>query len=214
MAQADDVYIGVLSPEDRKKQRGPLVKRIVIAVAVLLVVAIAAAAWYFLRPVDMGAYADSPIEVVGLADDSITITPSELAQLDCERASASGTSAKAGTVYGYGPKVSTLLEKYGYSMSDLKKIRITCKDDYYQIIKEDVLAEHDVFLTIGQGISGKDALYDRAQPARLVIPGGDSALWAYGISKIEFVFTWTPDDASHARKPSRTPQSELAEGSE
>lgn len=209
-----DVYAGVLSADQKKRARAPMMKRLGLALAALLVVLAAVAAWYFMRPVEIDSYADSAIELVGLADDTITITPAEIAQLNCERAGASGSSRKAGTVVGYGPKLSTLLGHYGYSLSDLKKLRITCKDDYYQIINQDNLQSLDVYLSIGQGISGKDPLYEKAQPARLVIPGGDSALWAYGISKLEFVFTWTPDDASHARKPSRTPQSELEESSE
>jgi hypothetical protein len=47
---------------------------------------------------DISEYGDAQITVVGLTDSEFTITPNELAKLELVNRSASGGSAKAGTV--------------------------------------------------------------------------------------------------------------------
>lgn len=62
---------------------------------------------------DISAYADTPITVVDLTEEPFTITPGELAQLDCVSATARGNSDKAGTVQARGPLLRTLAESRG-----------------------------------------------------------------------------------------------------
>ena len=204
----NEEYLGIQSPQ---KHRASFLKRarpFIIVVCAVIAVAIAVFAWWFLRVPQIDEYANEPITFVGLASDEITSTPKDLASMDCERVKAVGNSDKAGTITGYGPTIQTLLAQYGKSLDDVKKIRVTCKDDYYQIIRGDNLHEGKIILSISGGASGKSALYESQQPMRFVLPDADSALWSYGVQKVEIVYNWDKDSAKDAKLPSRIPQSE------
>lgn len=148
-------------------------------------------AWDTLRSPDINSYADQTIELVGLTDDgsSINISVSQLAQFHCVRQTVAGTGmgtngeSKAGTVSIYGPELGTVLEYFGYYKSDFRRIRFTCKDDYKVTLRGDSLS-YDIYLSIA---SGKDALYEKQQPLRVVIPDEQSGKWGYGVVKIEFI---------------------------
>lgn len=149
-------------------------------------------AWEFLRDPDIGGYADESIEFVGIdadgSGDVYSITPSMLGELKCEQLSVkgvgmgSGGASKAGVVGVYGPELNTLLAHFGYSTSDFRKIKFYCKDGYKVIIRGETLS-YKIYLSIA---SGKNALYDKQKPLRIVIPEEQSGKWAYGVTKIEF----------------------------
>ena len=132
---------------------------------------------------DMSAYGDTPIEVVGLLEEDFTITPNELAQLECVARTATGATAKAGTVNAYGPLLNTFLAQYGCQASDFYKIRILCADGYKVVLKDEYLTDYEVVLCVSyQGAPLPESL----QPMRLLIPEAESGKWAYAITRIEF----------------------------
>ncbi len=204
-------YLGIANPKQQRSNAWHKARPFVFAAIAIVLIAAAVVCWWFLRAPDISTYADEPITFVGLTDEEITLTAQDLADMDCERVKAVGTSDKAGTITGYGPTIQTLLAQYGKSLDDVKKIRVTCKDGYYQIIRGDNLHEGQIILSIAGGASGKSALYEKQQPLRFVLPDGDSALWSYGVERVEIVYTWDKDSAKDARLPSRIPQSEIEE---
>lgn len=132
---------------------------------------------------DMSAYGDIPIEIAGLTDEEFTITPNELAQLDCVARTATGATAKAGTVNAYGPLLDTFLAQYGYTASDFYKIRFLCADEYKVTLKGEYLTDYEIVMAVSyQG----ESLPEAYQPLRLLIPEAETSKWAYSIVRIEF----------------------------
>ena len=56
---------------------------------------------------DLADYGDEPIAIAGLAEEEFAVTPSELAALECVSRTATGATAKAGTVHVTGPLLDT-----------------------------------------------------------------------------------------------------------
>ena len=173
----------------KKRKRNRLLARVVAAVcAVVLLACGAYALWDEVRPVDYASYANVPITIAGLTEEEFTVTPDELAQLECVRITASGTgqgvngASKAGFVAAYGPLMSTFLEQYGYAQTDFRRIKVYCGDGYTVVLRGETL-EYDIVMSVA---SGKNSLYDVQKPLRLVIPDEQSGKWAYGITRIEF----------------------------
>lgn len=133
---------------------------------------------------DISAYADSPVEIAGLTDEEFTITPAELAEMDCVKAIAQGQTEKAGTVTGIGPTLETFLAQYGRTIDEFKKVRFFCADDYKVVLKTDYLTEYDIVLTV---CKGKEPLPEEHMPLRIIIPEAESGKWCYGVIRIEFV---------------------------
>lgn len=134
------------------------------------------------KTVDISAYGNTPITVSGLTDEEIIITPDELARLGCVSRTGVGATEKSGSVDGCGPLLNTFLEQYGCSVSDFAKIRFLCRDGYKIVLKKAYLTEHDVILAV----SGRDdPLPETWQPLRILIPEGESSLWAYAVIRIE-----------------------------
>ena len=132
---------------------------------------------------DISEYGDTPITIVGLLDEDFTITPNELAKLKFESSSATGASAKAGTVKGVGPSLITFLAGYGKTPADFKTIRFTAYDAYTIRLAGDKHTDDMVLFAI----SGASAPLPKGeQPMRLIIPDADSSQWIYGVVRIEF----------------------------
>jgi hypothetical protein len=128
-------------------------------------------------------YAGSAITVSGLTDGEFTVTPGELAKLECVSASASGQSAKAGTVKGMGPSLGTFLAEYGRAPGEFRLARFIASDGYRVTLREKTLAGGEVILAIA-GSAGP--LPQSERPMRLIIPGADSSQWVYAVERIEF----------------------------
>ena len=135
------------------------------------------------KKVELGDYADTPIEIVGLLDEDFTITPRELAQLKCDNATAKGASAKAGTVSGVGPSLATFLAQYGKSPADFEFIRFTASDAYTQRFSGRAQADSTFILAIS---NGSKPLPNSEAPMRLIIPAAESNQWVYAVVRIEF----------------------------
>ncbi|MDO4841307.1 MAG: hypothetical protein Q3982_01335 [Phoenicibacter congonensis] len=178
------------SREKKKLSRKVLIALLSTVLAVLLGFALYFS-WQYLRNPEIDAYADEPIQLVGLDDsgDIIQVTPKQLSQFHCEQLTVSGVGmgtggvSKAGVVNVYGPEINTVLAYFGYSTTDFRRIKFECKDGYKVTLRGDQLT-YKIYLSIA---SGKDALYDKQQPLRIVIPDEQSGRWAYGVTKIEFV---------------------------
>lgn len=161
-----------------------------LLVALALVICAFGYAWSVLRAPSIGAYADAEIEITGLSDEPFSVTPAQLAELKCSSLTVDGSGkgqgqdgqSKAGIVEAYGPTLARFLAAYGYEVSDLSRVVVTCSDGYKVTIHGDML-EGVILLSVAQG---KAALDDYHQPLRLVMPAEESGKWCYGICRIDF----------------------------
>lgn len=135
------------------------------------------------RHADISTYGDEPVTVTGLVDGDITITANELAALDCVSRTATGATAKAGTVNAYGPLLDSFLARYGCCMADFYKIRFLCADGYKVVLKDDFLTDYEVVMAVS---CGDKALPEEQRPLRILIPEAESGMWAYAVTRIEF----------------------------
>ncbi|MCC8029724.1 MAG: molybdopterin-dependent oxidoreductase [Lachnospiraceae bacterium] len=132
---------------------------------------------------DISGYADQEIKISGLTEEDFIITVGELADMDCESATAVGTTQKAGTVKAYGPTLETLAETYGRSLDEFRSVKFCAADDYDVTLAALTWDSYDVILSVA---NGSEPLDEYQQPIRLVIPGADSGKWVRMVEEIEF----------------------------
>ncbi len=133
--------------------------------------------------IDISSYGDTTIEVVGLKEESFNITPNQLLELECVSRTATGATAKAGTVSVKGPLLDTFLEQYDCKASDFNKIRFLAGDGYKVVLRDEYLTDYEVVMAV----SGEtEPLPEGQQPMRLLIPEAESGMWTYNIVRIEF----------------------------
>jgi DMSO/TMAO reductase YedYZ molybdopterin-dependent catalytic subunit len=155
-------------------------KLIFIAFAVVAMFALTSCA---AKLPDISEYGDTPIEIIGLTNESFLITPNELAKLKLISTSATGATAKAGTVSGVGVSLIDFLAEYNKTPGNFKTIRFTASDEYTIRLSGEKHTDDLVLLAI----SGKDKpLPETERPLRLIIPTAESNQWVYGVVKIEF----------------------------
>ena len=135
------------------------------------------------KSADISAYGDVLITISGLTDEEFTVTANELAELECISRTATGATAKAGTVNATGPLLDTFLAQYGCKPSDFYKIRFLCADNYKVVLRGDYLTDYEVVMAVS---SGTEPLDEGLQPMRLLIPEAESNMWAYSVVRIEF----------------------------
>ncbi len=193
MSAAYDHY-AMLNPYDpatrgaRMRRNAPAIVCAVIGLLLALVVS-GLIAYELLRGPDIEAYADAAIEIEGLTEESFTITPAELASLDCVHYSITGEGSgdngesKAGTVDAYGPTLDTFLAQYGCEIGDFRRVAVFCKDGYDVYLQGEDL-EGEIILSIALG---KDALKETHQPLRVVAVELATGYWAYGVERIQFI---------------------------
>ena len=157
----------------------------VIAAALLLAVCGFCLSGCGVDDIDISGYADEKIELAGLTDkDAIqTVTIEELKAMECKTLKTESTSDKIGVVKATGVELGTLLEKYGVSKDDVKKVTFYGADGYDVPLLADYIQAHDIYLAFG--IDGEPLEADSI-PCRLIIPKSDSAYWIRMITKIEF----------------------------
>ena len=136
------------------------------------------------RAADLSEYGDMPITITGITDTELTVTPNELAALDCVTRTASGKTAKAGTVNATGPLLDTFLAQYGKSTADFERIRFIASDFYRVVLKDEYLTEYEIVLAVS---NGSEPLIAEHRPLRILIPDADSSMWEYAVVRIEFV---------------------------
>ena len=132
--------------------------------------------------IDISGYADREIAIAGLEGGDKTVTVADLKGLDCVTKKTHSTSDKIGEVRATGPLLSTLLEQYGVSIEDVKRIHFYGEDEYDIKLTGDYLKDHDLILAFG--IDG-EPLDEESVPLRLIIPESDSAYWIRMINRIE-----------------------------
>ena len=85
---------------------------------------------------DISSYETETIEVRGLEASPITVTPKELAKLDCKKETVSESSGqKTVTVKAIGPTLETLAESRGKRTEDFQKVIVTAADGYVRIFE-------------------------------------------------------------------------------
>ncbi len=135
------------------------------------------------KTADISAYAETPIAVAGLTEEEFSVTPAELAALDCVSRIATGATAKAGTVNAYGPLLNTFLAQYGCTAADFHKIRFLCADGYKVVLRGEYLTDYEIVLAVS---AGSEPLAEAQRPLRVLIPEAESSKWAYSVVRIEF----------------------------
>ena len=134
--------------------------------------------------IDISAYENEQIELIGINDGTVTISISDLKTMECRTLKTESTSDKIGKVRATGPELDTVLEQFGASKDDFSKIIINGSDKYDVKLLKDYFTEHDIYLAIG--IDGKP-LDEESVPCRIIIPESDSAYWVRMVTSIEFV---------------------------
>lgn len=135
------------------------------------------------KTADISAYGDAPITIAGLTKEEFTVTPNELAALECVSRTATGATAKAGTVNATGPLLDTFLAQYGCKAADFYKIRFIAADKYRVVLKDEYLTDYEVVLSIA---SGTEPLPAAQRPLRILVPEAESNKWEYSVVRIEF----------------------------
>jgi hypothetical protein len=132
---------------------------------------------------DISEYGDTPITISGLAESDFTVTPNELAELECVGRTAAGKSDKAGSVDAVGPLLSTFMAQYGKTPEDFEQVLFIASDAYEVVLKDEYLTDYDVVLAVSEG---EDPLPEGYRPMRLLIPGAESSMWEYAVTRIVF----------------------------
>lgn len=164
--------------------RGRKRRRLLIPPLIVLLVLAAAFGLSGCGKADISSYGDTPITITGLTDENFMITPNDLARLDCVSRTATGATAKAGTVNAYGPLLDTFLAQYDCKASDFSKIRFICSDGYKVVLRDEYLTDYEVVMAVS---GGSEPLAEAQQPLRILIPDAESSMWAYAVTQIEFV---------------------------
>jgi len=75
------------------------------------------------------------------------------------------------------------MAQYGYTAPDFETIRFIAKDGYRTTLRGKYLTDYDVIMAVS---SGTVPLAEGLRPLRLLIPGAESSMWIYSVSRIEF----------------------------
>ena len=134
--------------------------------------------------IDISAYKDEKIELIGIGEGTETLTISDLKAMDCKTLKTESTSDKIGKVRMTGPELDTVLAGFGVKKEDFSKIIINGSDEYDVKLLNDYITEHDIYLAFG--IDG-EPLDEESLPCRIIIPNSDSAYWVRMVKSIEFI---------------------------
>lgn len=160
-------------------------RKITVLILVLMTVCLVFAGCSKSVRADISGYENEKITIEGLGDETITVTPGELKELDCVSKSVT-TQSKGGeiTVDAAGPTMDTLLDQYGVSMGDVSEVTFVAADGYTKQFDSTFFTTHkDVYLSVADG---DDPLAEEEQPLRVVIPGATSDNWVKGVVEIRF----------------------------
>lgn len=176
-------YFPKIKREEGGAKEDPMRKTVCSLLVLCLVILITAGCDASVRA-DLSAYGDEAIRIIGLGAEDLTVTPKELAKLDCESQSATGKTQKAGTVYGVGPTLDTFLAQYNKKQTDFQKIIFKAKDGYTITLGPQDLKKYTIILSVA---NGKKPLSEQEAPLRLLIPEAESGKWIRMVNEIKFV---------------------------
>lgn len=134
--------------------------------------------------IDISAYENEQIELIGLEEGTVTLSIADLKGMECKTLKTESTSDKIGKVKATGPELDTVLGSFGASKDDFSKIIINGSDEYDVKLLKDYFTEHEIYLAFG--ING-EPLDEESIPCRIIIPKSDSAYWVRMVESIEFV---------------------------
>lgn len=133
--------------------------------------------------IDISPYQDASLSL-DASGQTHTVTIADLKAMDCVTVKTHSTSDKIGEVRATGPLLETVLQQYGLSQKECKKIKIYGKDDYDITLSAKFLGENDIIMAFG--IDG-EPLDEESAPLRIIIPESDSAYWIRMVTKIEII---------------------------
>lgn len=133
--------------------------------------------------IDISGYEDATLTLVGITEEDIVLTVTDLKAMECKTIKTESTSDKIGKVAATGPWLDTVLEPYGCKQEDFHKIKFYGTDEYDVNLYTEYLAEHPIMLAYG--ING-EPLDEESAPLRIIIRNSDSAYWVRMVTKIEF----------------------------
>lgn len=176
-----------MATKSAKDRRKPLRKKLVLLIFVFI--AFVTASGCGNPEIELTGYESQTVTFVGISDGKngdaqVTLTIEELKELDCITVKTNSTSDKIGEVRATGPLLETIVDKYGASMADFRKIIITATDGYEIVLNQPFISENKLILAYG--INGKP-LGEDEKPIRLIVPESDSAYWIRMIESIEFI---------------------------
>lgn len=134
--------------------------------------------------IDISAYENEQIELIGVGEETVTLSIADLKAMECKTLKTESTSDKIGKIKATGPELDTVLKSFGESKGDFSKIIINGSDEYDVKLLKDYFTEHDIYLAIG--IDG-EPLDEESIPCRIIIPKSDSAYWVRMVKSIEFI---------------------------
>lgn len=134
--------------------------------------------------IDISAYENEQIELIGIEEAPVSITIADLKAMECKTLKTESTSDKIGKVRATGPELDTVLKTFGAGKADFSKIIIKGSDKYDVKLLNDYFTEHEIYLAIG--ING-EPLDEESLPCRIIIPRSDSAYWVRMVRSIEFI---------------------------
>lgn len=161
------------------RRLGPLIIAVIMCISAAAVLTSCGA-----DDIDVSSYADARIELIGLSDEPVILTPEDLKSMKLKTLKTESTSDKIGKVRATGPELDTVLAAYGRSKSDFAKIIFYGSDEYDVKLLNDYVTSHDIYLAIG--IDG-EPLDKESKPCRIIIPESDSAYWVRMVNAIEFI---------------------------
>ncbi|MGI6258179.1 MAG: molybdopterin-dependent oxidoreductase [Anaerovoracaceae bacterium] len=158
----------------------------ILSLALLVVIFLLAVGCTAKVKADISSYETASIEIHGLKSQAFTVSPKELAQMDCKKETVTWTTAKKKVeVEAIGPTLETLAKSYDKDLTDYQKVVFTATDGYVKVFKREFFVTHpDLILSLA---SGKEPLPKEDQPLRLVIPGATPDNWVKGVVRIEFI---------------------------
>lgn len=130
---------------------------------------------------DISVYDQVKIQVTGLKEKNIFITPHDLAQMKKEKVTIKSRRVIGEDTVVIGPTLDTFFDYYGLDKADYISMKCyTATGNSNAYVR--TMAEETVILAIADG----DRPLSKAQmPLRIIVPDGD-AYWTNSVTEIEF----------------------------
>lgn len=178
-----------VSSAEWKKTRNKKIAVILLAVIALLG---AADAWLAFGPpiltANISGYEDVEIEIEGLTEEPMTITPGDLAGMPLTKVGvethqgelAEGEKPELGRAIG--PTLDAFLKQYGKTTEDFRSMKAYDQRETSTAFVK-TMKEETIVLSIA---NGREPLGEKEAPLRIAIDGEDPGTWSGWVRKIVF----------------------------